>query len=94
LIAPNPESALNEEAGKLLLENYDQYFKHAKLLTSIHAMKSKIEFEKDEIASDSTTGILTPKNNCSPLKRSADVSSSKATQAKKLGTMKKSLKRL
>lgn len=37
LIAPNPESALNEEAGRLLLEDYDSYFKHAKLLTSIHA---------------------------------------------------------
>ena len=25
LIVPNPESALNEEAGKLLLERYDDY---------------------------------------------------------------------
>lgn len=37
LIAPNPESALNEEAGRLLLEDYDSYYRHAKLLTSIHA---------------------------------------------------------
>ena len=37
LIAPNPESALNEEAGRLMLEDYDAYYKHAKLLTSIHA---------------------------------------------------------
>ncbi|ORX67255.1 UBC-like protein [Linderina pennispora] len=33
LIYPNPESALNEEAGKLLLEHYDDYAKHAKLMT-------------------------------------------------------------
>ncbi len=26
-IVPNPESALDEEAGKLLLEEYDSYFK-------------------------------------------------------------------
>ncbi|ORX78137.1 UBC-like protein [Basidiobolus meristosporus CBS 931.73] len=39
LIYPNPESALNEEAGKLLLERYDDYAKHAKLMTSIHAKK-------------------------------------------------------
>eukprot|EP01027_Heterolobosea_sp_BB2_P016130 GEZU01022998.1.p1 GENE.GEZU01022998.1~~GEZU01022998.1.p1 ORF type:complete len:237 (+),score=90.75 GEZU01022998.1:163-873(+) len=37
LIAPNPESALNEEAGRQLLEDYDGYAKYAKLFTSIHA---------------------------------------------------------
>merc|ERR1711953_274259 len=37
LIYPNPESALNEEAGKLLLEQYDTYFNRAKLYTEIHA---------------------------------------------------------
>ena len=37
LINPNPESALNEEAGRLLLEAYDDYAAHARLMTSIHA---------------------------------------------------------
>ncbi|KAJ1741367.1 hypothetical protein LPJ78_002428 [Coemansia sp. RSA 989] len=37
LIYPNPESALNEEAGKLLLEHYDDYARHARLITQIHA---------------------------------------------------------
>merc|ERR1711994_1159019 len=37
LIVPNPESALNEEAGKLLLERYDDYCARAKLYTDIHA---------------------------------------------------------
>ncbi|KAI8319343.1 UBC-like protein, partial [Martensiomyces pterosporus] len=37
LIYPNPESALNEEAGKLLLEHYDDYARHARLMTEIHA---------------------------------------------------------
>lgn len=37
LIYPNPESALDEEAGKLLLENYDSYSSRAKLITSVHA---------------------------------------------------------
>lgn len=40
LIEPNPESALNEEAGRLLLENYDDYFARAKLMTQVHAIKS------------------------------------------------------
>eukprot|EP01135_Chromosphaera_perkinsii_P012221 Nk52_evm1s2613 gene=Nk52_evmTU1s2613 len=37
LIYPNPESALNEEAGRQLLEEYDEYAKHARLWTEIHA---------------------------------------------------------
>lgn len=38
LIHPNPESALNEEAGRLLLEDYAEYAYRAHLLTEIHAM--------------------------------------------------------
>lgn len=41
LIEPFPESALNEEAGKLLLDNYEEYARHAKLMTTIHAMSQK-----------------------------------------------------
>ncbi|KAJ1989696.1 ubiquitin-conjugating enzyme E2 S [Coemansia spiralis] len=37
LIYPNPESALNEEAGRLLLERYDDYARHARIMTEIHA---------------------------------------------------------
>jgi ubiquitin-conjugating enzyme E2 S len=37
LIEPYPESALNEEAGKLLLEDYDEYAARARLMTSLHA---------------------------------------------------------
>ena len=41
MIVPFPESALNEEAGKLFMENYQDYFKHAKLMTELHAHKHK-----------------------------------------------------
>jgi ubiquitin-conjugating enzyme E2 S len=41
LIEPYPESALNEDAGKMLLENYESYAKHAQLMTTIHALKPK-----------------------------------------------------
>lgn len=37
LIVPNPESALNEEAGKLLLDHYEIYSSRARLYTDIHA---------------------------------------------------------
>ena len=30
MIEPFPESALNEQAGKMLLENYEEYARHAR----------------------------------------------------------------
>ncbi|KAJ9526711.1 hypothetical protein QJQ45_017823, partial [Haematococcus lacustris] len=39
LVDPNPESALNEEAGRLLLEDYEEYAGKARLMTSIHARR-------------------------------------------------------
>jgi len=41
LIVPNAESALNEEAGKLLLEHYEDYSQRAKMMTEIHAQPPK-----------------------------------------------------
>ena len=37
LIHPNPDSALNSDAGALLQEDYDAFAKKARLMTSIHA---------------------------------------------------------
>lgn len=50
LIQPNPESALNEEAGKLLLEAYDDYHSRAKMMTEIHAMSNKTK--SDDVKED------------------------------------------
>ena len=55
LIVPNPESALNEEAGKLLLERYDDYCARAKLYTEIHAKPS-------ESSSSTSTSLGVAKN--------------------------------
>jgi len=37
LIVPFPESALNEEAGKVFMEDYEEYAKHARLITQLYA---------------------------------------------------------
>jgi len=39
LIVPNAESALNSEAGQLLLDHYEDYCRRAKMMTEIHASK-------------------------------------------------------
>jgi len=87
MIVPNPESSLNEDASRLLLENYDDYFKHAKLWTSIHA-------PKPVAASSSTTegGSSSTATPGSPSK-SQDKEKEKV-EKKKVEQKKKSLKRL
>ncbi|PWN25508.1 ubiquitin-conjugating enzyme E2S [Jaminaea rosea] len=42
LISPNPDSALNPEAGRLLQEAYDDYASTATLWTSVHAANPRI----------------------------------------------------
>lgn len=44
---PNAESALNEEAGKLLLEHYDDYSQRARMMTEIHAQSATKANNKD-----------------------------------------------
>jgi Ubiquitin-conjugating enzyme len=36
LIVPFPESSLNDEAGKLFMESYTEYYKRAKLMADVH----------------------------------------------------------
>lgn len=38
LIVPFPESSLNDEAGKLFMESYDEYTSRAKIMTEVHAI--------------------------------------------------------
>ncbi|KAF6151916.1 hypothetical protein GIB67_010490 [Kingdonia uniflora] len=56
LIEPFPESALNEQAGKLLLDNYEEYARHVRILTGIHAIKSKPKSKTGAI-SESITAL-------------------------------------
>jgi len=87
LIYPNPESALDEEAGKLLLENYSSYCDRAKLITSVHATPrvKPTEFnapsppqEDPPVASSSKDSTSTSSSEPSPeLAESPVVSASK-----------------
>lgn len=38
LIVPFPESALNEEAGRLFMESYAEYAAHASMMNQVHAV--------------------------------------------------------
>jgi ubiquitin-conjugating enzyme E2 S len=43
LLEPFPESSLNEEAGKLFMESYQEYFKRTKLHADIHGRVTSIK---------------------------------------------------
>jgi len=59
LIIPFPQSALNEEAGKLFMEDYNQFFKIAKMHTSIHAKPINNNLDKEEdIKIDNTPNYI------------------------------------
>lgn len=47
LIIPFPESSLNEEAGKLFMEDYEKYFKIASIFTSVHAVSKESGNKED-----------------------------------------------
>ena len=58
-ISPNPDSALNPEAGKLLQEDYKEYEERGKLWTGVHACRKPegIEWEDEKVEE---AGILRP----------------------------------
>jgi len=87
LIQPNPESALNEDAGKLLLENYEDYCKRAALITRVHARKQP-SANSTAAAGDATTtsAAAAPSNGTgevnkenSPKKRAVDAVTGSST---------------
>lgn len=41
LIVPFPESSLNDEAGKLFMESYEEYAARAKIMTEVHALPAE-----------------------------------------------------
>lgn len=100
LIVPNPESALNEEAGKLLLERYDDYCTRAKIYTEIHAKpknsdKASSSTASDEGASSATSSETLAKKACNGVVApSATDKKALAKKEKNLKDKKKTLKRL
>lgn len=52
LIAPNPDSALDPEASRLLQEDYEEYAQTANMWTSIHASKRPAAFNALTAASE------------------------------------------
>jgi len=65
LIVPFPESSLNEEAGRLFQENYEEYFKLAKIYVNVHSIAVPISGEaaKTSVLLNESNSRLNIKNN-------------------------------
>lgn len=64
LIVPFPESSLNDEAGRLFMDSYEEYARRARIWTNIHAPKqsaSKEDTDADAGSERSTTRAGKPK---------------------------------
>ena len=66
LIVPFPQSALNEDAGKIFMEDYNEYEKIAKIYTNIYAIKPNNNNNCNNICNNNNKenmNFLEPKNN-------------------------------
>lgn len=91
LIHPNPDSALNEEAGHLLRTDYQAFSNKAKLLTNIHARRV-VPRTKSRGVNEPLANISSP--NCRKRILKPVGVRSKKKKTNKLRRKGKSLKRL
>lgn len=92
LIEPYPESALNEEAGKALLEDYSEYARYAKLMTSLHAQPTKRHMPLT--TSGANAGSSSVEGGATPIEGSPAVKKARPERSAAASKVKKSLKRL
>ncbi len=80
LIVPFPESSLNDEAGKLFMESYDEYARRAKLMANVHG--KQISFTGD-VSHASGSPVKHSKENLheGPAKPSSKTSSFSSSNA-------------
>lgn len=93
LIVPFPESSLNDEAGKLFMESYDEYAARAKIMTEVHALPSA-KSSGDADSSTDAANIGADGNNSISNGGSNGNTTAPSSAQKKKDTKKKNLKRL
>jgi ubiquitin-conjugating enzyme E2 S len=101
LIVPFPESSLNDEAGKLFMDSYDEFARRARIMTQVHATRGS-EAEGDNSAKKlSAEDEETPTGSRIPAageeeNESANGSAAKAPAQKRkaVDAKKKAMKRL
>jgi ubiquitin-conjugating enzyme E2 S len=94
LIVPNAESALNEEAGKMLLERYDSYCERAKMMTEIHAKRQASKKPACSSSSSSSSRSRDQENDGEPSAKKLAADDVSVEKRKILKEKKRNLRRL
>jgi len=95
LIVPFPESALNEEAGRLFMESYSEYAAHAAMINRVHAVCAPQA--QDTVAAPpdtSSTGGAADTTACGAAAAREEAELARRKALKQAQKAKKSLKRL
>lgn len=104
LIVPFPESSLNDEAGKLFMESYEEYARRAKLMANVHGRTassgelspgSPLKNSKENEGENMNTKVKSSSISSSTVLKqsnSSDRNSGDAGTAKKAKSMKSSSK--
>ena len=90
MIVPFPESSLNDEAGKLFMESYQEFFQRAQLMANVHGRAVSVWESKKPPALTTDDRVLKSSSD-NPLRKKVNKASSSGNH--KL-SKKKSLKRL
>ena len=97
MIVPFPESSLNDEAGKLFMESYDEFAKRARLMADVHGRSvscsepAKSDCAEDEKVMQTDDRVLKSSSD-NPLRSSNTKKVNKSSSGKM--SKKKNLKRL
>lgn len=91
LIVPFPESSLNDEAGKLFMESYDEYAKRARLLADVHGRSLSVNKQAEDPADESISsknksderGVLQSSSDNSSRNNNQNLASSTDSPSKK-----------
>ena len=92
LIVPFPESALNDEAGKLFMESYEEFARRARIMTEVHALRDD-DARKKAAGEDDTSGDL-PQEALTGTPTDAVVEKITSQKRKTKDAKKKAMKRL
>jgi len=84
LINPNAESALNEEAGKLLLDDYQEFANRARIMTNIYASKHNNIKEKENSQPATSTSASSTSSAQQPTPKDSNVVKKKKRNLKRL----------
>mmetsp|Transcript_21201 Transcript_21201/g.38705 ORF Transcript_21201/g.38705 Transcript_21201/m.38705 type:complete len:215 (+) Transcript_21201:114-758(+) len=94
LIVPFPESALNEEAGRLFMECYAEYAAHAAMINRVHARPQPAGGVTAGLGENVAGGDAAPGQDGEPPSAGAETETARRKQQVQAQRAKKSLKRL